>query len=213
MKLSDLVSRGRLSVVAEDNCSKLSMSESHPDGSLKNDQSDTRDPSDMTTELADDHGAKLDTSDVENGPVAEETLNVDQQAIESSAPKKAMPEDQTMAEESVKEQHSSPNIQESAAPRQEEEFVVVQLTDGQQGEPQGTATDDILYVVSMCVNSHSNWRLGDSKPWAGGACQSPCNAGSSGKRKKRHDIKYCQCDSRAARAANNVKHVFRSTSA
>jgi len=132
------------------------MSELHPDESLQNDQSGTRDPSDMITELPDDHGAKLDTSDVGNSPVAEETLNVDHQAIASSGPKKAMPEDQNMAEESVKEQHSSPGVQESAAPRQEEEFVVVQLTDGQQGEPQGTATDDILYVVSMCVNSHSN---------------------------------------------------------
>lgn len=189
------------------------MSESHPDESPQNDRGDAGNPSDMTTESADDHGAKLDTSNVGNGPVAEETLNVDQQAIESSVPKKDMPEDQTMAEESVKEQQSSSSIQESTAPRQEEEFVVVQLTDGQQGEPQGTPTYDILYVVSMCFNSRSNWRLGDNKPWTGGACQSPCSVGSSRQREKRHDIKYCQRDSRTPRATNNVKHVFRSTSA
>lgn len=152
----DVSNRVNLSVVAEDNCSKLSMSESHPDDSPQNDLSDARNVSDMTMESADGHGTKPDTFEIGNGPVAEETLNVDQQALESSAAREDLPEDPSMAQESVKEQDALSSVLERAAPRQEEEFVVVQLTDGQQVEAQGTTSGDILSVLSRCINIHRN---------------------------------------------------------
>ena len=128
------------------------MSESHPEESPQNEQGDAQAPNNVSTAQTENNEATLDTSDVGNTIVAEETSNVDQSTMETSAAKVDMAEEgQGTTEESVVKEESSSNTEEKTAPTQEEEFVVVQLTDGQQGEQQGThQRRDSLHCYGMC---------------------------------------------------------------
>jgi hypothetical protein len=181
------------------------MSESRPEESPQNEQGDAQVLGDAATEPVERNGTAPDTSEEGNVGVTEETSNGEQATTDTSVVKEDMAEEtQSTATVAAVTENSSSTVEDKPAPTQEEEFVVVHLTDGQhQAESQGT--DQAMSCVDRSskrkCRSH-NWR-------SGGTSKSPCNICFSSKRKKRHNVKYRQLDPGPSRTTNHVKYVFR----
>jgi len=115
------------------------MSESQPEESLPTERDDAQVSEDATTEPVKKNDTAPDTVEEGNAGVAEETSTVEQPTLETSAVKEDMPEDaQSATAETAATEGPSLNGEDTTARTQDEEFVVIQLTDGEQAESQGT---------------------------------------------------------------------------
>ena len=115
------------------------MSESQPEESLPTERDDAQVSEDVTTEPVKKSDTASDTVEEGNAGVAEETSTVEQSTLETSAVKEDMPEDaQSATAETAITEGPSSNGEDTTARTQDEEFVVIQLTDGEQAESQGT---------------------------------------------------------------------------
>lgn len=115
------------------------MSESRPEESPQNEQGDAQTPAEAPTEPAEANDTAPDTSDPGTTGETQASSNVVRPKIVTSPAKEGMAEQgSSTTTETAANKTESTKAEDKPTPTQEEEFVVVQLSDGQQSEAQGT---------------------------------------------------------------------------